>query len=146
MVSDPRDANYKNYTQILKKSGLGTLAEVISSAGKRKAKSRAKYEPKSRITKKQAAEFENILTQKKKSNELISGIERKHADVIDDPLSFTGAVGWAGEEAIPVPLIGLELQKLSLDLLQTTDPQQIDSIRARMKELEHLLDTLKKGK
>ena len=133
------------YSKILEYAGLGTLSEVVSAAGKLKAKSRGKYKPKTRITRDQAKVFDDLLDHKKESNKLVSKIEKKHSDVMDDPLSYTGKVGWTDEGQIPIPILGLQLQQLSLDLLQTTTVEEADAIRARMIELEHLLDQAKKG-
>jgi len=135
-----------DYVKVLNAAGLKTLASVVAVAGKSKAKSRGKYKSKARITSAQANEYEQLIQQRQDSQELISQIEAKHSDVMSDPLSTTGSVGWAGESSMPIPLIALELQKLSLDLLQTSEPNEADAIRARMMELEHFLDQAKKGK
>ena len=138
-----------DYQKILNAAGLKTLAGVVAAAGKSKAVSKGKYKSKTRITEGQAIELQEIkdvAKHKKQSNQFVSRIEDKHGDILSDPLSYTGSVGWRGERAMPVPIIALELQKLSLNLLQTSTVEEADAIKARMKELEHFLDQAKKGK
>ena len=155
----------EDYQKVLNAAGLKTLASVVAAAGKSKAVSKGKYKPSkinpnlkpylkelgidesaTRITTGQAQEIKDLVKHKKQSNQLVSRIENKHGDILSDPLSYTGSVGWAGEMPIPIPVIALELQKLSLDLLQTSTTEEADAIKARMKELEHFLDQVKKGK
>lgn len=135
-----------DYQKVLNAAGLKTLADVVAAAGKSKAVSRGKYKSKTRITTGQAQTIKDVAKHKKQSNQFVSRIEKKHADILSDPLSTRGAVGWAGESPMPIPIIALELQKLSLNLLQTNTAEEADAIMARMKELEHFLDQAKKGK
>ena len=134
-----------DYQKVLNAAGLKTLAGVVAAAGKSKAVSKGKYKSKTRITEGQAQTIKDVAKHKKASNQFVSRIENKHADILSDPLSTRGSVGWAGESPMPVPLIALELQKLSLNLLQTSTVEEADAIKARMKELEYFLDQAKKG-
>ena len=149
-----------DYQKVLNAAGLKTLAGVVAAAGKSKAVSKGKYKSKARITTGQAQKIKDVAKHKKQSNQFVSRIENKHGDILSDPLSATGSVGWADPSAyfgdyeipgaaqagqMPVPLIALELQKLSLNLLQTSTVEEADAIRARMIELEHFLDQAKKG-
>ena len=136
----------EDYQKVLNAAGLKTLASVVAAAGKSKAVSKGKYKAKTRITEGQAQTIKDVAKHKKQSNQFVSRIENKHADILSDPLGAQGAVGWAGERAMPIPIIALELQKLSLNLLQTSTTEEADAIKARMKELEHFLDQAKKGK
>jgi len=135
-----------DYQKVLNAAGLQTLAGVVAAAGKSKAVSRGKYKSKARITTGQAQKIKDVAKHKQQSNQFISRIEDKHADILSDPLGATGVVGWEGERPMPVPIIALELQKLSLNLLQTSTAEEADAIKARMKELEYFLDQAKKGK
>ena len=134
-----------DYQKVLNAAGLKTLASVVAAAGKSKAVSKGKYKSKTRITRGQAQKIKDVAKHKKQSNQFISRIEDKHGDILSDPLSATGSVGWPSSP-MPIPIIALELQKLSLDLLQTSTAEEADAIEARMLELEYFLDKAKKGK